>query len=56
MFVSSLHKTRHCQGENVSIFIDIMYEKKVIKKEIVNLQNIKKISRKVEENMLKRFY
>ena len=46
MFVSSLHKTRHCQGENISIFIDIMYEKKVIKKEIVNLQNIEKLVEK----------
>ena len=31
------HKTRHCQGENSTIFIHKMYKEKVIKRKIMNL-------------------
>ena len=43
MFVCSFwieikHKARHYQGENSSNFIHKMYQEKIIKKKIVNLQ------------------
>ena len=54
------HKTRHCQGENLSIFICKMYKEKVIKRKIGNLQ-MKSIiiiiitieNKAVEENIMK---
>ena len=55
------HKTRHCQGENLSIFICKMYKEKVIKRKIGNLQMksiiiiiiITIVNKGVEENIMK---
>ena len=47
------HKTRHYQRENSCIVIYKMCNEKVIKRKIVNLQMKKKMSKAVEENILK---
>ena len=46
------HKTRHCQGQNSSIFVIKMYKEKFIKSKIVTFR-WEKMNKAVEKNTLK---
>ena len=51
------HKTRHCQGENSSIFIHKICQEKFVKRKILNLhekRSRRKYSKNFDKNILMR--